>query len=79
MLRREIVRHTRSNELSDHYSFVGHTQDDSPQLPALSLELSHDVGMSALGRQRPLNIVSAQRPLLSAHRPLDKDFLEAPI
>ncbi len=54
MLRWEIVRRTRSKELSDHYSFVGHTQDDSPQLPALSVELSHDFDISALGRKQTL-------------------------
>ena len=32
-----IFRGTRSNELSDHYCFVVQTQDEYPQLPALSL------------------------------------------
>ena len=57
LLKREIVRRTCSNVLSNHNSLVVHTQDDSPQLPALSLELSHDVDMSALGRKQTLESV----------------------
>ena len=55
---RPVLQHIsgriRSNDLSDHYSFVVHTQNDNPQLLALSLELSHDADKAALGRFLPV-------------------------